>query len=227
MPDVVLLMIAGSLMGFLGSIPLTGPIAVMAVNQAVNRRFLRGFVIGAGGTLGELIYCSLAVAGVGAMINQIPSARVWIRGFSAVLLLGVGIYFFYKTPEEEDDTLDADVSGEDVPDANSDSDNDYFSAFSSAFSVAAFNPVLLLNWTAAVAFVFSHLEVDPSATVGAAFVVSIGVGIVGWYAVLMRLLKRYREKIPTEALAWVQRIMSLVVIGAALYLGAKTGLQFI
>lgn len=222
MSDVVLLIIAGATMGFFGSIPLTGPIAVMAVNQAVKRRFLRGFVIGVGGTLGELIYCSLAVAGVGAMIEQLPSVRVWIRGLSAALLLGVGIYFFYNTPDESDAELG---SGSD--ELSEDDDSGYFSAFSTAFSVAAFNPVLLLNWTAAVAFVFSHLEVDPSGWVGAGFVLSIGVGVVSWYAVLMSLLRRYREDIPTEALAWVQRIMSLFVIGGALYLGAKTGLKFI
>jgi threonine/homoserine/homoserine lactone efflux protein len=212
-------------MGFFGSIPLTGPIAVMAVNQAVKRRFLRGFIIGAGGTLGELIYCSLAVAGVGAMIEQLPSARVWIRGLSAVLLFGVGVYFFFNTPDDED-AWAADESAERIAEDDSGADSSFLSAFGSAFSVAAFNPVLLLNWTAAVAFVFSYLDVDPSPAVGAGFVLSIGIGIVSWYAVLMRLLKRYRDKIPTEALAWVQRVMSLFVIGGALYLGAKTGMSF-
>jgi threonine/homoserine/homoserine lactone efflux protein len=226
MSDVFLLILAGALMGFFGSIPLTGPIAVMAVNQAVKERFMRGFLIGVGGTLGELIYCGLAVAGVGAMIQQLPDARVWIRGFSAFLLLGVGVYFFWNTPDSENDELGSDVEAGDSG-VDADENHSYVKAFSSGFSVAAFNPMLLLNWTAAVAFVFSHLDISPSPVVGAAFVVAIGVGVVGWYAVLMSGLRRYRDRIPTGALATVQRVMSVFVIGGALYLGVRTGMKFI
>ena len=210
MQDVLVLMGCGFAMGFFGSIPLTGPIAVMAINRAVDGDYLHGFLVGVGGTCGELIYCGLAVAGVGAMIDQLPHIRQWIRAFSALLLLGVGFYFLYNTPEEGGESF------EETTDSSS-----LLAAFGGAFSVAAFNPVLLLNWTAAVALVFSYLEITPVPWEGAAFVGSVGMGVISWYAVLMSVLRRYRQNIPTELLAWAQRIMSVFVIAGALYLGFK------
>lgn len=198
-------------MGFLGSIPLTGPIAVMAVGRAVRRQYMHGFVVALGGTLGELIYCSLAVAGVGLLLQEMPGLSSWVRYFSAVLLLGVGVWFFFRVPEEPDEFEEA--------------RDGYASAFASAFSVAAFNPVLLLNWTAAVAFGFSLAGTTPSWTTGALFVVGVGLGILSWFALLMRLLKHFRDEIPTRVLQGVQRIMSLLLIAGAIYIAAQEFLK--
>lgn len=194
----------GLAMGFFGSIPLTGPIAVMAVGHALRREYLHGFVVAIGGTLGELIYCSLAVAGVGVMLQEIPGLTRWVRLFSAVLLFGVGVWFFFNVPSE--------------PDSFEEPDDRYWTSFSKAFSVAAFNPVLLLNWTAAVAFGFSLADISPTWSSGSLFVAGVGAGIVTWFGILMRLLKYYQEEIPAVILQRIQQVMSLLMMAGAVYL---------
>lgn len=197
----------GFAMGFFGSIPLTGPIAVMAVSRAVKREYMQGMVVALGGTLGELIYCGLAVAGVGVALQQMPWLDRWVQLLSAALLFGVGIWFFFNVPEEPEDYGEP--------------EEDYARTFASAFSVAALNPVMLLNWTAAVTVAFSLVGAEPGWTDGPPFVVGVGLGIVSWFAVLMRLLKHFQNSIPTSLLQIIQQIMSVLLVAVALWLAIR------
>ena len=68
MPDNVTAMMAGMAMGFVGSIPLTGPIALLVFHRALQARFARGFAVGIGGAVGPSKYsltkCSSELARV-------------------------------------------------------------------------------------------------------------------------------------------------------------------
>jgi len=194
----------GFAMGFLGSVPLTGPIALLVFHRGLQGRYLRGVAVGIGGTLGELIYCALAVGGVGVLVEQFPLASAGMKFLSAMILVVFGLYFLVVPPtahlEEEgvsrgDDTWPTDLG--------------------QGFAISAFNPILLLNWTAAVGIFYTMTGVHLEGSGGFWFVVGAGTGVASWFTLLVVILSYFRQRLPEGVIGWVQRAMGAIVLVAA------------
>jgi threonine/homoserine/homoserine lactone efflux protein len=87
------------------------------------------------------------------------------------------------------------------------------------FSVALFNPTLLLTWSAAVAFVWSKGLGETSAAAAAPFGLAAAAGIAGWFALLATALRRYGGKLPARALKWTVRAIGIALVGLGLWSG--------
>lgn len=201
----LLALLCGFTMGFLGSVPLTGPIALFVFHRGLQGRYLRGIAVGVGGTLGELIYCGLAVAGVGALVENFPLAAAGMKFLSAMILVLFGLYFLLSPPNA---TGASDDQIGHAPET-------WHKDLAQGFAISAFNPILLLNWTAAVAIMYSMtgLRLDFSASV--LFVVGAGIGVAGWFTLLVAILRYFRDQLPERMIAWVQRAMGAIVLVAA------------
>ena len=192
-------------MGFLGSVPLTGPIALLVFHRGLQERYLRGIAIGIGGTLGESIYCALAVAGVGALVERFPLASAGMKFVSAMILVAFGLYFLFMPPstaQPSDETPDG------APDT-------WPTDFAQGFAISAFNPILLLNWTAAVAILYSMTGIQLDVAAGTLFVVGATLGVGTWFTLLVVILRAFHDQLPEGAIAWVQRAMGAIVLVAA------------
>ncbi|MFB6372404.1 MAG: LysE family translocator, partial [Bradymonadaceae bacterium] len=170
--------LCGFAMGFLGSIPLTGPIALLVFHRGLQGHYMRGIAVGIGGTLGESIYCALAVAGVGTLIENVPLARAGLKFVSAMVLVAFGLYFLFKPPGT---AQPADDSVERTPET-------WPRDFAQGFAISAFNPILLLNWTAAVAIMYSMTGIRLDIAGSALFVVGATGGVATWFTLLVVIL---------------------------------------
>lgn len=204
MPDSVTAMMAGMAMGFVGSIPLTGPIALLVFHRALQARFARGMAVGVGGAIGESIYCALAVAGVGALVEQLPLASAGLKFLSAMVLVAFGVYFLAVPPTTVED--------EELPDTASET---WYKDLAQGFTISAFNPVLLLNWTAAIVIVRPLVGVDFTSRGSAFFVVGATVGVALWFSMMVLILRYFRRQIPERTISWIQRGMGAIVLAAA------------
>ncbi len=203
-PDLLALSF-GFAMGFIGSVPLTGPIALLVFHRGLQGRYWRGIAVGLGGTTGELIYCTLAVAGVGALVKQFPLASAGLKTMSALILIAFGLYFLIAPPN-------ADISeAEDIDHASETWPKD----FGQGFMISAFNPILLLNWTAAVAIVYSMIPVELDLSARASFVLGAGLGVGSWFSLLIVILRHFKRRLPEGLVGWVQRTMGAIVLVAA------------
>jgi threonine/homoserine/homoserine lactone efflux protein len=213
MSDTLLIALAGFAMGFFGSIPPTGPVALMVINRAFRKKTKHAFAAGVGGALAEVVYSALAVTGVGLLLQQIDLAGTLIRAMSTLVLLGVGLYFFFS-PIEEDDIRKAEDAAEDSESA--------FGHLAKGFSVGIVNPTLILNWTVAVAFFFSFFGLEADLHGQVAFVAGVGSGIIVWSALEVWLLDKFQKRYSIALLGRIQRWVSVLVMGAAAYLGYQT-----
>ena len=211
--DILLIAASGFIMGFVGSIPPTGPVALMVIRRTFEHRPWHAFAAGVGGALAEVVYSGLAVFGVGLVLKQIEVAETAIRGFSTLVLLGVGFYFFV-TPVSAEDVRQDHKTGESLGSS--------MGHLAQGFSVGIVNPTLILNWTVAVALFFSYFQIDTDLSGRILFVVGVGSGIITWTAVQVYLLRKFQEWSSVEMLGKIQRAVSVLVIGAALYLGYET-----
>ncbi len=214
MNDTLLLVIAGFCMGFFGSVPPTGPVALMVITRAFKKKTKYAFAAGVGGALAEMIYAGLAVTGVGILIQEVQLAETLIRALSTLVLLAVGLYFFLSPIHESDILEEGEQEVQGLTGA--------MGHLAKAFSISIFNPTLILNWTVAVAFFFTLFDIQSDLLGRLLFAGFVAVGMICWTGVEVWLLDKFQERYSVRLLAHIQRAVSVVVIAAALYLGYET-----
>jgi threonine/homoserine/homoserine lactone efflux protein len=208
MTSILAAALIGYTLGFVGSVPLTGPIALLVFNRGLQGRVRKGVAVGVGGAFGESAYIALAVTGVGALVEAYPMAAAGLKAMSAVILVAFGLYFLIKPPSDqptgEGETVDDDGWG-----AN------WGTEFVKGFTVSAFNPILLLNWTAAVALVYSMTGMSLALDGQITFAIAATLGVATWFALLAVILGEFREQLAERTIQWLQRGMGAIVLAAA------------
>jgi threonine/homoserine/homoserine lactone efflux protein len=190
--------------GFVGSMPLAGPIAILAVSRASQRRFGEALRVGLGAAVAEGLYAGVAFWGFTTFLGRHAIVVPISHGATAVILTGVGARFVFWKPTEEENTRE----------------NKAGTALL-GFSVSAVNPTLLLTWSTAVAFLYSRGLQDASPIYALPFGICAAAGIGGWFFTLVAIFKKYGKKVPREAMTWVVRTMGLVLAGLGIWSGVK------
>ena len=85
----------GFAMGWVGSVPLAGPVAVLTFQRGMNRRYHEGFLLVAGAALMEMVYCAVAVTGQGYLVGRWPHLKQALEGLGALVMVALGIYFLF------------------------------------------------------------------------------------------------------------------------------------
>src|SRR5216683_2058256 len=89
--------------GFIGSVPLARPIAVMVFSRAVQRRFGEALRIGLGASAAEGLYAGAAFWGLTTLLGRSPLAVPLSRAAAAVVLLVLGVRFMFWRPNDKSD----------------------------------------------------------------------------------------------------------------------------
>lgn len=177
---MVITALVGFLFGFIGSMPIAGPIAVLVLARALEGRLASALKVGIGGAVAETAYALLAFWG----FSELLAADAWIvpvsRGAAAVILLGLGIVFLRREPTAV--AAPPPAPGRDV------------GAFLLGLSISGLNPTLIATWTAAATTLFSTGLVAFSPGLAVPFGLGAGLGIAAWTVVLVRIVARYRDR---------------------------------
>jgi len=193
--------------GFFGSMPLAGPIAILAVSRATERRYGEALRIGLGAAAAEGIYAGVAFWGFSTFLASHAIVVPISHGTTALVLCAVGLSFVFWKPRDPGKPRRTSHRG----------------ALFFGFSVSALNPTLVLTWSAAVAFLYSKGLKEPLSLYALPFGVCAAAGVGAWFVVLVWLLRRYGGMLPKGLLTWMIRGMGLVLVG----LGVWSGVQLV
>ena len=186
--------------GFIGSMPLAGPIAIMAVARASSGRYSEGLRIGLGAAAAEGLYAAVAFWGFATFLADHAIVAPISRAVTAVVLSVIGVRFMFWRPTEAKDTQERKAGTALL-----------------GFWVSAINPTLLLTWSAAVAALYSHGLTLTSSLYAIPFGLCAATGIGAWFVTLTVLFKRFGGKLPRATLTWIIRGMGLVLVVLALW----------
>jgi threonine/homoserine/homoserine lactone efflux protein len=196
--------------GFMGSMPLAGPIAIMAVARASQGKYSEATRIGLGASAAEGIYAGLAFWGFTTFLARHAIVVPVSRAVTAIVLTAIGFRFVFWFP----------------PRSPRDARENKAGTALLGFSVSAINPTLLLTWSAAVAALYSRGLKEPSPAYAIPFGLCAAAGISGWFFTLAVLFKKFGGKLPETAITWVIRAMGLVLVVLALWSGVKLVYSF-
>src|ERR1700733_6137635 len=88
-------------LGFFGSMPVAGPIAVIVFGQGLEDRARNGLYLACGAAIAESVYAYLAFWGFSAFLTRYPWIEPTSRVAAAVLLTALGVHFYRRRPKPE------------------------------------------------------------------------------------------------------------------------------
>ncbi len=201
---VILVSLVALAFGFFGSMPLAGPIAVLAVSRAAHDRFDEALRIALGAAVAEGIYAGVAFFGFTTFLARNPLIVPISHGATAVILTVLGARFVFWRMSEAKDAHESRAG-----------------TWLLGFTVSLLNPTLLLTWSTAVAFLYSR-DLEPASALAAVpFGGCAAAGIAGWFACLVALMRKYRGKIPGKVLTYGVRAMGVALIGLGIAAGVS------
>jgi threonine/homoserine/homoserine lactone efflux protein len=200
---MVLAFLVGLVLGFIGSIPVAGPTSVIVLKNTLEKGNREGLDIAAGAGLAEAIYAFLAFWGLTTALVQFPGMANAARVVGAVLILVVGMYLVrYRTnPRRVREAAENDRQ-----------EHRWLRGFASAI----LNPTLLVTWTTVVAALHAMSLLRMRGIDALPFALGVGVGIMGWFVLLVKLAQHFRDRVRPETLDRVVRGMGwgMIAIGA-------------
>jgi threonine/homoserine/homoserine lactone efflux protein len=187
---------------FVGSMPLTGPIAVLTLSRAAEKRFGEALRIGLGAALAEALYAALAFWGFATFLSQYRLVVPISRGATGVVLTGLGVRFMFWRLAE---TTGKPKSGAGTT--------------LLGFTISALNPTLLVTWSTAVALLYSKgLGLTHQTPLWAIpFGACAGLGVSGWFICYVKLLRRYGGRVPRKVLERLIRAMGVALLGLGIW----------
>jgi threonine/homoserine/homoserine lactone efflux protein len=198
---MLLALAIGFVFGFVGSMPVAGPIAALVFAQGLQGRLRSAAAIAVGGALAEAIYAFLAFWGFASFLTTYPWVVPVSRGVAATVLIILGVIFArHRAPAEPPATR-----------------RGWGGGLLLGFAITALNPTLIATWSAATTTLFSTGWVRFVPALAPAFAAGACVGIAGWFALLLLLLRRYRDRFRASVLTAVIRAMGFFLIAVGLW----------
>lgn len=193
--------------GYVGSVPLAGPIAVMVLSRAARGKFGEALRIGAGAAVAEGLYAGASFWSFAALLTRSALLLPIARGATALVLLPLGIYFgFWRSTEK----------------SRADRHESRAGTALLGFTISALNPTLFVTWSAAVGFLFSQRAQSVREWDAFPFGLSAGAGVLLWFFTLVLLLRRYQGKVRDDVLSWVVRGLGVTLF----FMGVWSALGF-
>lgn len=204
----------GFAFGFVTSMPVAGPVSLIVFGRGLQGRSRTGVSLAFGSAIAESMYAYLAFWGFSALLARYAWIEPLSRGLTAVLLTALGVRFARMrtaAPSEQQDT------GRQVGIKRS---------FFLGLTITALNPTLIATWSVMVAALHSFEVVTFGADTALPFAFGVGCGSAAWFAVLLALLGRYKQRFPAATLDRTLRVMGVFAIVVGLYFGVRFVMYF-
>lgn len=210
--------IFGFAFGFIGSVPIAGPISALVFRSGITGRYGRGRAIAIGGAIGEGMYAFFAFWGVGAFLTSYPWVLPISKVIAGALLVGLGAMFIRRpsssTKSDQADEADDPTSPQ----------RGLKRSLLLGFGITALNPTLIATWTTVVATTLSSGLASYSVAAAGAFALSAAAGIALWFLVFLELLSRFRDRIHRGTLDRLVQLIGVVLVGLGVWFWISVGL---
>lgn len=196
-------LLAGCVCGFVVSVPV-GPVNLTVINKALQKGFLRAFLMGIGAATAETIYATISLAGHTTILDK-PLVRDALHVVSVAVIIAVGIRsLLFK--EEKVEARDAAVA-EKIEERWH-----HPRAFMLGFVLTISNLVLVLLWATLTSLLFAREWVLPELPNRVACTVGVHLGCSVWFLLLAFSVSRAHRRVRPRTLTVLVRACGVVFL---------------
>ena len=187
------LLIRGFFAGLIIAVPV-GPINVLCISRTLRKGRASGLVSGLGAAAADAFYGSIAGFGITFVIQFLLREQFWIRLFGGILLVMIGVSYYFKPPK----ALSKDENGE----------TGHFD-FVSTFLLTLTNPTTILSFLA----VLAGLGMGGARASWLTLLLVLGIfcGSMLWWILLVSVVNRVRNRINDHTMLWMNRIAGIAI----------------
>lgn len=213
----------GFALGWIGSMPLAGPVSILVVKRGLAGRARCGIALAIGAALAETGWCAAALFGYGALLDRWTWMRPAAGAIGGALIFGLGLRMLLGRTLVRDDPTGPEAPRRSWP-----------REFALGFSIVLVNVSVLLSWLGILAALHAlGLNARLDAAAGAdpayrlSFVAGVPLGIVAWFAILLWLMGHTGTRLRGELIGRAVRVLggllciagtwALVVMGRRLF----------
>jgi threonine/homoserine/homoserine lactone efflux protein len=188
------LLVRGVIAGLAISAPV-GPVNVLCISRTLTKGRRSGLISGLGAAAADTIYGGIAGFSISFIIQFLLEEEFWIRLFGGMLLIGIGVRYYFKDPKSLDEEQ------KDSPHAE----------FASAFLLNLTNPTTVLSFLAVLAVLGLGQHYPRLLT----FLLVLGIfcGAMLWWIILIVASNHFRDRFNDRAMRWMNRIAGMAIGG--------------
>jgi threonine/homoserine/homoserine lactone efflux protein len=203
---MVLALVFGFSFGFVGSMPLAGPIAVLVLMCGLRGAGRSGMAVAVGAAIAESAYAFLAYWGMGELLARFPALALASRAAAALILLALGVYFLVQkgTGAAQAEPPHERIGG----------------GFAAGFGITALNPTFIATWSAAATVLHSMQLVPRSPAAAAPFALGVALGIVAWFYLMLWAIRRWRDRFQPKTVRRVLQFFGVVLLASGAWAAA-------
>lgn len=198
-------LLLGFACGFFGSVPVAGPIAALVLVHALAGQSGRALRVAAGAAVAEAGWALLAFWGLSTLLRTHPSWQILARGLAALVLMALGMVLL-RVKGDQPVVKARPASGRDVL---------------AGFLLTAANPTLLATWSAASTTLLGAGWLTPDVQQAPWLATGVLAGIVAWFAVLVRLVTKGRERLQPLVMQRVLRATGGLLLALGLWTAGR------
>src|SRR6202046_3704457 len=189
------LLLKGVLAGFAISAPV-GPVNVLCFSRTLSKGWMAGLTSGLGAAAADTIYGGIAGFSISFVIVFLLHEEFWIRLGGGMLLIALGIRYYFKKPQSLE-------GGKQAKSTHSD--------FISAFLLNLTNPTTVLSFLAVLAAL--GMGQHRLWWLKLLLVAGIFCGAMLWWIAVVFAGSRFRGRFDDRAMLWMNRIAGLAIGG--------------
>lgn len=195
----------GAGLAFVGSIPMTGPLALLVIDRIITGQRRAALWIALAGALVEGVIAAAVATLLPQVLRHSEAIVIRARLSGALVIFAVGMTLAIRP--ELLDSIKTDRKRQ---------------SFAAGFLTTALNPTLLATWTVTVTALHANGLLEGNDGTGMSFGVGVGAGALAWFVMLLLLARRSRlTGLNRHRKAFGRSIgIVLALLGAALFLRA-------
>ena len=190
------LLIRGIIVGLMIAVPV-GPVNILCIRRTIGAGWRSGVISGLGAAAADMLYGGIAGFSITLVIQFLVREQFWIRLFGGILLVVIGIFYFFKRPVAFDARLQDRKSA--------------YSDIRSTFLLTLTNPTTVLSFLALLAALGMGAQRHWWLTV---FLVGgIFCGSMMWWIVLSVIVNHFRDRFNDRLLRLMNRFAGVAIGG--------------
>jgi threonine/homoserine/homoserine lactone efflux protein len=188
------LLIGGIVVGLMIAVPV-GPVNILCIRRTIGAGWRSGVISGVGAAAADMLYGGIAGFSITLVIQFLVREQFWIRLFGGILLVAIGIWYFFKRPT----ALDAGLQDRESA----------YSDIRSTFLLTLTNPTTVLSFLALLAALGMGNPRHWWLTVF--LVAGIFCGSMLWWIVLSVIVNHFRDRFNDRLLLSMNRLAGLAI----------------